>query len=81
MSQSRSLSVLEAITNVIIGGVAALFAQLLLFPVMGLQVSLAQTLALNAVFTAVSFVRCYILRRLFERVASDERIGNAPGSH
>ncbi len=65
MSQSRSLSAIEAATNVILGWMVALVIQALVFAVIGLQVMLWQNLALSGVFTAVSFVRSFVLRRLF----------------
>ena len=42
---------------------------MLLFPLFGLQVSLRQNLAIGAVFTLVSLVRSYVLRRAFEAIA------------
>jgi hypothetical protein len=65
MTQSRSLSAIEAATNVILGWMIALITQALVFPVLGLQVMLWQNLALSGVFTAVSFLRSYVLRRFF----------------
>jgi len=65
MTQSRSLSAIEAATNVILGWMIALITQALVFPVLGMQVMLWQNLALSGVFTAVSFLRSYVLRRFF----------------
>ncbi|WP_324754009.1 DUF7220 family protein [Roseovarius sp. Pro17] len=69
MTQTRILSALEAATNVILGWIVAMTTQLLVFPVIGLQVMLWQNLALSSVFTAVSFLRSYVLRRLFMRLS------------
>ncbi len=66
--QSRSMSALEAVVNVAAGCLVALATQLALFPLVGLQVSLAQNLTLSGAFSAVSLVRSYLLRRLFERL-------------
>lgn len=68
MSQSRALSVAEATVNVGIGWVVALATQLLTFPVLGLQVMLWQNFALSAVFTGVSLLRSYLVRRFFVRL-------------
>jgi len=68
MTQSRSLSALEAATNVILGGMVAMITQALIFPVLGLQVMLWQNMMLSGVFTTVSFLRSYVLRRLFIRL-------------
>ncbi len=68
MTQSRSLSALEAATNVILGGMVAMITQALIFPVLGLQVMLWQNMMLSGVFTTVSLLRSYVLRRLFIRL-------------
>jgi hypothetical protein len=43
-------------------------AQMLVFPIFGLQTSLADNLAIGAVFTAISLARSYTLRRVFEGI-------------
>ena len=65
--QSRALSALEAGSNVVVGFVLAVLMQLALFPVMGLAVTLPQSLGLGSVFTVASLARSYLLRRLFTR--------------
>ena len=67
MKQSRAMSLVEASTSVAVGFVMSLALQLLLFPAVGLQASLAQILKLALGFTALSILRGYVVRRLFER--------------
>ncbi len=69
-------SALEALANLVVGWIVALATQLLVFPAMGLSVTVAQHLGIGAAFTIVSFLRSYCLRRLFERLA---RRGTPPG--
>ena len=69
MSQSRTLSAVEAAANVVVGWVVALGTQVLVFPVVGLQATLAQTMTISGAFTAASLVRSYVLRRLFDLFA------------
>lgn len=69
MAQSRALSLIEAVTNVVVGFGIAVGVQLALFPVYGLTVRFTDTLGIGAVFTLVSIVRSYLVRRLFERIA------------
>ncbi|MGE0256863.1 MAG: hypothetical protein AB7N54_19545 [Alphaproteobacteria bacterium] len=66
MKQSRLMSLVEATTNVTVGFVLALATQMALFPVFGLAVTLPQNMIIGSAFTAVSVVRSYLLRRLFE---------------
>ncbi|MCV2876367.1 hypothetical protein OE810_08865 [Rhodobacteraceae bacterium XHP0102] len=67
MMQSRRRSLIEAITNVVVGYALAVVTQIVVFPWFGLQVSLGDSLAIGAVFVTISLVRSYALRRLFER--------------
>ena len=68
MKQSRLMSLIEAITNVIVGYGVAVVTQILIFPVFGLQTTLGQNLAMGGVFTIVSLARSFLLRRLFEAI-------------
>jgi hypothetical protein len=72
MKQSRRMSLVEAIANVVVGYGLAVLTQILVFPIFGLQVSLSDNLAIGAAFTAVSLTRSYVLRRLFEAFRSRE---------
>ena len=67
MPQSRRLSFLEALTNVVVGYALAVLTQLIVFPWVGLTASLQDNLAIGAAFVGVSLIRSYVLRRVFER--------------
>lgn len=77
MKQSRLMSLVESVANVIVGYGVAVVTQILIFPVFGLHTTLAQNLKMGAVFTVVSIARSYVLRRLFERI----RVANRSGGH
>jgi len=66
--QSRRRSLIKAITNVAVGYALALATQIIVFPWFGLHTSLADNLALSAVFVGISLLRSYALRRLFARI-------------
>ena len=68
MKQSRLMSLIEAITNVVVGYGVAVVTQILIFPIFGLQTTLGQNLAMGGVFTIVSLFRSFALRRLFEAI-------------
>ena len=67
MPQSHRLSLLEAVTNVVVGYALAVLTQLIVFPWFGLTASLQDNLAIGAAFVGVSLIRSYALRRVFER--------------
>jgi len=62
------MSFVEAIANVAVGYGVAVTTQVLVFPVFGLQASLADNLLIGAIFTVVSIGRSYLLRRVFEEI-------------
>jgi hypothetical protein len=69
------MSFVEAIANVVFGYGIALLTQMLLFPIFGLRLALAENAAIAGAFTIVSIIRSYVLRRLFEGIrlhGSDE---------
>jgi hypothetical protein len=68
MKQSRRMSLVEAFTNVVVGFGVAVLTQILVFPLFGLHVSLAENLAIGSLFTIASIGRSYLLRRLFEAI-------------
>ena len=74
MKQSQTMSLAEAVANVGVGFGVAVVAQIVVFPLFGLDVSFSDNLLIGAIFTAVSIGRSYALRRLFEaiRVRSSE---------
>ena len=67
MKQSRAMSLVESVANVIVGYGVAVATQILIFPVFGLHTTLAQNLKMGIIFSFVSIARSFALRRLFER--------------
>lgn len=63
--QSRVMSAIEAIANVFIGYMVSVAANILILPLFGYDVTVADSFAIGLAFTAVSLVRSYILRRVF----------------
>jgi hypothetical protein len=68
MTQSRTMSLAEAITNVIVGYVLAIATQVVVFPWFGIRTGMTEHLTIGLAFVVVSLVRGYLLRRLFERI-------------
>ena len=66
MKQTRTMSFVEATANVAVGYSIAIVTQLLVFPAFGLTVSVQDNLIIGSIFTGVSLLRSYALRRLFE---------------
>jgi hypothetical protein len=66
MKQTRRHSALEAIVNTVVGYVLAVLAQLAVFPQFGIALPLEHDLVIGGIFTGLSLVRGYALRRAFE---------------
>lgn len=79
MTQSRLMSLVEAITNVAVGYILAIVTQIVVFPWFGFEATLEEHLTIGLVFVAVSLARGYLLRRLFERLRVANRLGDHGG--
>jgi hypothetical protein len=62
------MSLIEAAANVVIGYGIAVATQMVVFPIFGIHITLADDLRIGLVFAVVSIFRSYALRRLFEVV-------------
>lgn len=64
--QTRIMSLIEAATNTVIGFVVNFTANLLILPIIfGIRVTIAENMVLGLIFTVISVVRGYLLRRFF----------------
>ena len=63
--QSRSASLFETLTSTLLGFVLSVVVQRALFPAMGHDFGYAENLVVASAFTAVSILRGYAVRRLF----------------
>lgn len=63
--QSRAASFFETLTGTVTGFILSIWVQRLLFPVMGHNLALAENMVVASVFTAVSLLRGYVVRRTF----------------
>ncbi len=66
--QKKTHSFLETCLNTAIGYFVALTTQIITFPWFGIEVTHKQQLLIGAIFTVVSIVRGYFVRRLFNFV-------------
>jgi hypothetical protein len=72
MTQSRAMSFIESLAQVVIGYFVSLMAQLVIFPLFGMRVSLSDNLLIGLCFLVVSLARSYVLRRVFNaRIVRD----------
>lgn len=63
--QTKSHSMLESLTNTVIGYVVAVASQLAVFPMFDIHIQLQDNLLIGVWFTAISLTRGYLVRRWF----------------
>jgi len=64
------MSFIESLGNVAIGYGVAVASQVMIFPLFGIHCRLRDNLLIGLWFTAISIVRSYALRRLFNKIKS-----------
>jgi hypothetical protein len=62
------MSLAEAAANVVIGYAIAVATQVVVFPIFGIHITLADDLRIGFVFAVVSLIRGFVLRRAFEQL-------------
>ena len=65
--QTKIRSLQEACANVLIGYTVATLAQIVVFSAYGHNIPLYQNLQMGLIFTVISLVRSYAIRRFFNR--------------
>ena len=64
--QGKKGSLVESIIQVLTGWGVAIITQLIVYPLMGIEVSIVQNINLSLIFIVVGFIKQYYVRRLFE---------------
>ena len=66
--QTKKLSLIESLIQTFIGLSVSFIIQLIIYPVMDIEVSYKQNIIITLVFTIASIIRGYFVRRLFNRM-------------
>jgi len=62
------MSLVESLTSIIVGLLTSFLIQLIIYPVLNIEVTVNQNILITLVFFAVSFIRGYLIRRLFNKL-------------
>lgn len=65
MAQTKLGSIAEAWANIAVGFTINFTANLLIFPLFGMHISPGNNFLLGLIYTVISLVRSYVLRRWF----------------
>lgn len=68
LGQKKKHSFLETVINTAIGYFVALATQMIVFPWFDIEVTYTQQFAIGFIFTVVSIVRGYFVRRMFNLI-------------
>lgn len=66
--QSKLQSLIESVTNTVIGLVTSFLIQLIIYPLLNIPVTLSQNVIITLVFLVASILRGYLVRRLFNKI-------------
>lgn len=82
MTQTRLGSLIEALINIAIGFGINFAANLLIFPHFGFHITLSENFVMGLIYTAISIVRSYVIRRWFNARlhAAAQRLASAAGT-
>ena len=70
--QSKKQSLIESLTSTTIGIIIGIVLNLTILPIFGYPVSVVDSLWISLIFTAVSIIRSYIIRRWFNSKEKNE---------
>ena len=66
--QKKKISLIESLTNTIIGLLTSFIIQLFIYPLLNIPVSIGQNIIITFVFFLASILRGYVVRRLFNKL-------------
>ena len=66
--QNRLNSFIESIANVIIGFLINFIANIYVLPLFGFNITINQSIHIGLIFTLISIIRSYLIRRWFNKV-------------
>jgi hypothetical protein len=66
--QSKKHSIVESLTNILVGLVTSFLIQLVIYPLLNIPVSLNENITITILFFIASFIRGYLIRRFFNRI-------------
>ena len=66
--QKKKHSVIESLAGTVIGLLTSFIIQIVIYPILEIPVSVGQNIIITAVFFVASFLRGYLVRRLFNKI-------------
>ena len=71
--QTKKQSLIESITNVLIGYIVAVISNAAILPLFGVNLAFSDNLLIGVWFTVISVIRGYCVRRWFNKRGMNEK--------
>ena len=68
MKQTKKQSIIESVTNTVVGLLTSFLIQLVIYPILEIPVSIGQNVIITLVFFIASILRGYVIRRFFNKI-------------
>ena len=68
INQKKLQSLVEVLLNTAIGYAVAITTQIYVFPLFNIHIPISADLKIGLIFTVISIIRSYVLRRLFNYI-------------
>jgi len=68
MKQTKKHSMIESISQTLIGLLTSILIQAIIYPLLNIPVTFSQNLIITAVFFITSILRGYFVRRIFNKL-------------
>tara|TARA_R110001632_G_scaffold1171_2_gene4711 strand:- start:9454 stop:9663 length:210 start_codon:yes stop_codon:yes gene_type:complete len=65
--QTKKQSLIESLTNIIVGLLFSFCIQLIIYPSLGIKVTIGENITITFVFFLASLIRGYFIRRYFNK--------------
>ena len=67
-TQTKKKSLIESVTNTVVGLLTSFLIQIIIYPMLNIEVSIGQNLLITFVFFIASVLRGYLIRRFFNKL-------------
>lgn len=66
--QTKKKSLVETLTQTFSGLILSFIIQLIIYPALGIPVTIGQNVLITLVFVTASIIRGYVIRRIFNKI-------------
>ena len=66
--QNKKTSLFESIIQTFTGLIISFIIQLIIYPLLNIEVSINQNITITLIFTVASIIRGYVIRRIFNNI-------------